>query len=77
MRHVRTGSQHFSELAVSFHQNRVNDIERLMLDVAVAQQLQDRLLRGLRFLQQDLIHEPALFGLSWQISCRTQIGLVG
>jgi hypothetical protein len=65
MRHVRTGSQHFSELAVSFHQNRVNDIERLMLDVAVLQQLQDRPLCGLRFVQQGLINETALFGLGW------------
>jgi len=70
MRHVRTGSQHFSELAVSFHQNRVNDIERLMLDVAIAQQLQDRLLRALRFLQQGLIHEAPLFGFGWQMSGR-------
>jgi cobalamin biosynthesis protein CobT len=62
MRHVGAGSQHFSELAISFHQNCVNDIERLMLDVAVAQQLQDRLLRVLRFLQQCLINEMALFG---------------
>jgi len=77
MGHVRTGSQHFSELAVSFHQNRVNDIERLDLDVSFAQQLQDRRLCGLSLFQQGLINETALFGLSWQIGGRTQVSLIG
>ena len=36
-RHVGTGGQCFGKLAVSFHQNCVNDIERLILDVSFAQ----------------------------------------
>src|SRR6266545_3277577 len=47
-----------------------------MLDVAFAQPLEDWLLRGLGLLQQGLIHEATLFGFSWQIRGRAQIGLV-
>jgi len=75
-RHVWTGRQRLGKLAVSFHQNCVNDIERLILDLAFAQPLQDWLLRALGLFQQGLINEPALFGFSWQISGRTEIGLI-
>ena len=46
-RHVGAGCQCFGQLAITLHQNCVNDVERLMLDVALAQPLQDWLLRGL------------------------------
>jgi hypothetical protein len=49
--HVRAGRQYFGELAIAFHQNRVHDIKRLMLDVAVAQPSQEWLLSALGFLQ--------------------------
>ena len=70
-RHVRASRQCFGELAVSFHQNCVNDVERLILDVAFAQPLQDWPLCALGLFQQGLINEAALFGLGWQIRGRT------
>jgi hypothetical protein len=76
VRHVRTGSQHFSESAVSFHQNRVNDIERLILNLSFAQPLKDWPLCALGLFQQGLINEAAFFGFSWQICCRSQICLI-
>jgi len=75
-RHVRTGRQRFGKLAVSFHQNCVNDIERLILDVAITQPLKDWPLGALGLFQQGLMNEAALFGFSWQISGRTQISLI-
>jgi hypothetical protein len=45
-----------------------------MLDVALAQPLEDWPLCALGLFQQGLINEATLFGLSWQISCRSQIG---
>src|SRR5439155_279911 len=74
--HVRTGRQRFGKLAVSFHQNCVNDIERLILDVAITQPLKDWPLGALGLFQQGLMNEAALFGFSWQISGRTQISLI-
>jgi hypothetical protein len=67
-RHLRAGGQRVGQLAIAFHQNRVNDIERLMLDVTIAQPLQDWFLSALGFLQKGLIHETALFALGRQIS---------
>jgi hypothetical protein len=75
-RHVRTGRQRLGKLAVSFHQDCINNIERLILDLAFAQPLEDWPLCALGLFQQGLINETALFGLGWQISCRAQIGLV-
>jgi hypothetical protein len=46
-RHVRTGRQCFGNLPIACHQDHVNDIEGAMLDVALAQPLQDRFLRAL------------------------------
>jgi hypothetical protein len=48
----------------------------LILDVAVAQPLEDWPLSALGFFQQSLINEAALFGFTLQISRRTQIGLI-
>src|SRR6266540_289424 len=75
-RNVGARSQRVSNLSSRFHQDGVNNIERLMLDIAVAQPLQDWLLHGLSLLQQGLIHEATLFGFSWQIRGRAQVGLV-
>jgi len=75
-RHVGTGRQRLGKLAVSFHQNCINDIERLILDVSFAQPLKDWPLGALGLFQQGLINEPALFGFSRQIGCRTQVGLI-
>jgi hypothetical protein len=47
-----------------------------MLDVALAQPLQDRFLRALGLVQQGLINETTLFGLGWQIGRRTEVGLI-
>jgi len=75
-RHVWTSCQRFGKLAVSFHQNCINDIERLILNLSFAQPLKDWPLSALGLFQQGLINEAALFGLSWQIGRRTQIGLI-
>jgi hypothetical protein len=75
-RYVGTGRQRLGKLAVSFHQNCINDIERLRLDVAFAQPLKDWPLCALGLFQQGLINEAALFGFSWQIGCWNQIGLI-
>jgi len=75
-RHVWTGCQRLGKLAVSFHQNCINDIERLILNLSFAQPLKDWPLCALGLFQQRLINEPALFDFSWQISSRTQIGLI-
>ena len=64
-RHVGASRQRLGKLAVSFHQNRINNIERLILDVSFAQPLKDRPLCALGLVQQGLINEAALFGLSW------------
>ena len=40
-RHVRPGRQRVGDLSRAFHQDGINDIERLMLDFAFAQPLQD------------------------------------
>ena len=66
-RHVRPGRQRFGDLPGSLHQNRINDIEGLMLDAAIAQPLQDRTLCCLGLVQQSLIYESALFSLGRQI----------
>jgi hypothetical protein len=75
-RDVRASRQCVGNLTCAFHQDGVNDIERLVLDVAVAQPLQDWLLCAPGLLQQGLIHEAALLHLSWQIGGRAQVGLV-
>jgi hypothetical protein len=75
--HVGASRQRISDLSSAFHQDGINDIEGLMLDVAVPQPLEDWLLSGLGLLQQSLINEATLFDLSQQIGRRAQIGLVG
>ena len=75
-RHVGASGQRVGDLSSALHHDRINDIEGLMLDVVFAQPLQDWPLCGLRLVQQGLINETALFGFSWQISGRAQIGLV-
>ena len=69
-RHIRASSQRVGNLTSAFHKDRINDIKRLMLDFAVTQPLQDRLLRTLGLLQQGLINEAALFRFSLQIGSR-------
>ena len=67
-RYLRSSSQSVGNLASAFHQNGVNDIKGAMLDVAVAQPLQDRFLGAVRLLQQGLINESALLCLGGQTS---------
>src|SRR5438552_10512443 len=74
--YLRSSSQSVGNLASAFHQNGVNDIKGAMLDVAVAQPLQDRFLGAVRLLQQGLINESALLCLGGQTSRTTQIGLI-
>jgi hypothetical protein len=74
--YLRASSQRVGDLASPFDQNSVNDVERMILYVAVAQPLQDWLLRPLGLLQQGLINEAALFGLGWQTGRAAQIGLI-
>src|SRR5436190_23369529 len=59
VRHVGASRQGFGKLAISFYQNCVDDIERLRLDVAVAQPLKHWRLGALGFFQQRLINEAA------------------
>ena len=47
-----------------------------MFDIAIAEPLQDWPLRALRFLQQRLMDEAALFCLGGQTSRTAQVGLV-
>ena len=75
-RDVRASSQCFGELPVAFHQNGVNNIKGAMLDVAVAQPIQDWLLCAQRLLQQGLINEAALLGLSGQSGRTAKVGLI-
>src|SRR5206468_967951 len=76
-RHVWPGRQRIGDLSSTFHQDRINDMERLMFDVAFAQPLQDWPLCSLRFFQQGLINEAALFGLGRQVGGGAQVGPVG
>ena len=75
-RHLRPSSQRVGDLPSTFHQNSVDDIKRLIFDVALAQPLQDWRLRRLGLFQQGLINEPALFRLGWQTGRAAQIGLI-
>ena len=75
-RHSRPSSQLRPRFPSTFHQDSVNDIERLIPYVAVAQPSQDWLLRCLSLLQQGLINEAALFGLGGQTGRTGQIGLI-
>jgi hypothetical protein len=76
VRHIRAGRQCLGELPVAFHQNSVHDIERLILNVAFAQPLQNWSLCTLRFFQKGLVNEPAFLGFCGQIASRAEIGLV-
>ena len=69
-RHVRASRQRIGDLTSAFHHDGVNDIERLMFDVAFAQPLKDRPLRGLGLFKQGLINEAGLFRFSLQIGSR-------
>src|SRR2546423_1373357 len=73
-RDVWASSQCFGELPIAFYQNRVHKVERAIFDLAIAQPLQDWLLRSLRLVQQGLIHESALFCLGGQSTSTAQVG---
>lgn len=70
------GSQRVGDFSGALHPNEVHDIKGAILDVTIAQPLQDRLLRALRLFQQCLINETPFFGLCPQIGRRAEIGLV-
>src|SRR5439155_15839954 len=65
------------DLAAALHQNCVNNVEGLMLEAAVAQQLQEWALGGLTLIPQRIVHIAALFVLYRQSRRSTQVGLVG
>ena len=75
--HPRERRQCLSDLAITLHQNCVNDIERLILNFAFVQPLQNGRLRGLALAQQHLIHVAALFSLGRQTSRAAQVSLIG
>src|SRR5439155_20523869 len=72
-RHVWPRRQRLGNLPSAFHQDDINDIERLMLDMAVAQPFQDWPLSCPGLFPQSLINEAGFFALSWQIGCRPQV----
>ena len=75
--HLRERRQCLSELAITLHQNCVNDVERLILNFAFVQLLQNGPLRGLALAQQRFIHVAALLSLGRQTSRAAQVGLIG
>src|SRR5262245_41398196 len=58
-RYVRSGRQLRSDLSSTFHQNGINNIERLMLDVAFAQPFSDWALGAPGLVQQRVINVTA------------------
>src|SRR6266404_5333402 len=73
-RYLRSSSQSVGNLARAFHQNGVNDIERLIAYVSFAQPFQDWLLCAVRLLQQGLINEAAFLCLGGQTSRTANVG---
>src|SRR5947207_8271117 len=70
-RHVRPNSKRLGDLAGPSYQNGINNIERLMFDVTLAQPLQDGCLAGFRLVPQGFKDEAALRSLGCQMSGRT------
>ena len=75
-RDVRASSQRVGDFSSALHQNSVNDIERAMLDVAVAQPLLDRFLCAARLVQKGLINVSALLCLGGQTNRTAKVGLI-
>src|SRR5262249_12940068 len=75
--HARPSRQRLGKFAVTFQQNHVDDVERLILNVAVAQPLQNGRLRDLALAQQRFIHVAAFFSLGRQTGRAAQISLIG
>ena len=75
-RDVRASSQRVGDFSSALHQNSVNDIERAMLDVAVAQPLLDRFLCAVRLVQKGLINVSALLCLGGQTNRTAKVGLI-
>jgi hypothetical protein len=74
--HVRSSRQRFRDLATPFHQNRIHNVERTMLDAALTQPLEDGPLCCPALIPQCIVHEAAFFTLGLQSLCRAQVGLV-
>jgi hypothetical protein len=75
-RHISASRERIGNLSSAFHQDGVNDIERLGLNLVFAQPLQDWPLSVLRLFQQGLINKAALLVLGWQIGGRAEIRLI-
>jgi hypothetical protein len=58
--------QCFGDLAAAFHQNRVHNVKRTMLDAALTQPLENRSLCGLALVPQRLIDVAAFFSFCLQ-----------
>src|SRR6266481_3628927 len=76
-RYLRASSQRVGDFWSALHQNGVNDIKGAMLDVAVAQPLQDRFLCAVRLVQKGLVNVSALLCLCGQTSRTAKVGLIG
>jgi hypothetical protein len=75
-RDVWASRERVGNLSRAVHQDGVNDVERLRLNLAFAQPIKDWPLCCLRFCQQGLINKTALLSLGWQIGRWTQIRLI-
>ena len=76
-RHVLAASQRFGYLAAAFHQDRIHDVKRTMLDAAL-----DATIAGSApcvvwlLLPQRVVYVAALFSLCRQSRCPAQVGLI-
>src|SRR5438093_7813585 len=75
--HPRECCQCLSDLAITLHQNCVDDVERLILNFAFAEPLQNGRLRRLALAQQRFINVAALFSLGRQTIRAAQVSLIG
>ena len=73
---VRPRGELIDDFTAAFHQDCVNDVERTVLDGAVAQELQNSVLRCLRLGLQSLEYESTLFSLAREIRGRANVGLI-
>ena len=73
--HVGAGCERLRDFAGAFHQNRINDVERTMLEPMFTQPTQNRALR-LTLIPQGIVNVAALFSLCPHRGRRAEVGLV-
>jgi hypothetical protein len=74
--HVRPSGQDLREAAVAFDQDRVDQVEGLVLHPSGVQHGPDRLLRLPRGREECLVDEPALVGLALELPGAREVGLL-